>query len=215
MCTQTYEIGSNNVKKIVTVQRGCRCVLFDKEFNSNKYLKDFGRILRPLLYGKIYYYPSNKYYDQIIRQINQTFESLDEFIRLCRQIQSIIRPNYQLLVSLCNLARNSPSACQQIKSYENFLTLFTLVTEFAACSDRDRFVAKSSESAMVSDGQTNSQTNTFLAGIKFVDEISDNDAFPKHIKYKIRMALDYVDNTFRTEDRYETSNFNGIELIDC
>jgi hypothetical protein len=198
MCTQSFTTGSGNIKQAVLVNRTCRCVLFDQVFNSSVNLQT---LIGPLLYGKIYYHPSNIHYDNLIKQMNQTFESLDELITLFRQIQSIIQPSYQILLSSCNLLSNSSDICQQLYSYQTPLSLFTILTEFLACSERNRFVAKSSELDMVQDGQNNSVINTFLAAIEFLDEISDNDSLPKHIRYKIRMTLDYVDDTFRTEDR--------------
>jgi hypothetical protein len=201
MCTQSYEIGSGNVQEIILVNRTCRCVLFDQVFNSNKILQQLSSLIRPLLYGKIYYHPSNIPYDNLIKEMNQTFESLDELITLLRQIQSMILPTYQTALSLCNSLSNSSDICQQLYSYQTPLSLFILVTEFAGCTERNRFVAKDSEAEMVQEGQNNSLTNTFLAAIEFLDEISNNDSLPKHMKYKIRMALNYVDSTFRTQDQ--------------
>ncbi|CAM4887474.1 unnamed protein product [Rotaria socialis] len=204
MCNQSYVVGTGNIKKTITVNRTCRCVTFDQLFNSNKNLQLFGRLLRPLQYGKIYYYPSNIYYDNIIKQINQTFESLDEVIKLLRQMRSPMQTAYAALATLCNLSSNALPLCQLLNSYETPLSLFTIITEFMACTDRNRFVLMSSESQLVSDGKTNSFTDTFLAGIVFLDELSNGDSFPKHVRYKIRMVRDYVDNTFSTEDRYFT-----------
>ncbi|CAF2158124.1 unnamed protein product [Rotaria magnacalcarata] len=204
MCNQSYAVGTGNIKKTITVNRTCRCVIFDQLFNSNKNLQLFGRLIRPLQYGKIYYYPSNIHYDNIIKQINQTFESLDEVIKLLRQMRSPMQTTYAAIVTLCNLSSNALPLCQLLNSYETPLSLFTIITEFMACTDRDRFVPMSSESQLASDGKTNSFTDTFLAGIVFLGELSNGDSFPKHVTYKIRMILDYVDNTFRTEDRYFT-----------
>ncbi|CAF3834044.1 unnamed protein product [Rotaria magnacalcarata] len=204
MCNQSYAVGTGNIKKTITVNRTCRCVIFDLLFNSNKNLQLFGRLIRPLQYGKIYYYPSNIHYDNIIKQINQTFESLDEVIKLLRQMRSPMQTTYAAIVTLCNLSSNALPLCQLLNSYETPLSLFTIITEFMACTDRDRFVPMSSESQLASDGKTNSFTDTFLAGIVFLGELSNGDSFPKHVTYKIRMILDYVDNTFRTEDRYFT-----------
>ncbi|CAF1011818.1 unnamed protein product [Rotaria sordida] len=204
MCNQSYIIGSGNVKQTLIVNRTCRCVQFDRVFNSNKQLKQFGRLVRPLLYGKIYYYPSNNHYNNIIKQINQTFESLDELTKLFRQIYSTINITYERFLPLCNTSTNSTIICQQLNSYRTLLSLFIIFTEFIACSDRNRFIPVSSESHMIIKGQNLSVTDRFLAGIVFLNEISNNDSLPKHIKYKIRMTLDTVDNTFRTEDRYFT-----------
>ncbi len=201
MCTQSYIIGSGNIKQTILVNRTCRCVVFDQVFNSYPPLTQFARIVRPLLYGKIYYHPSNTQYDNLIKQMNQTFESLDELIILLRQIESTIRPMYQTVSKLCSLLSNSPTICQQLNSYGTPLALFVILTEFTACSDRNRFIAKDSESDMVLDGQTNSETDTFLAAIEFLDDISNNDSLPKHMKYKIRMILDFVDSTFQTQDK--------------
>ncbi len=201
MCQESYVLGSGDIQQTVIVSRSCRCVLFDQVFNSNDNLKQFATVVRPLFYGKIYYHPSNVVYDNLIKQINQTFESLDELVKLFRQIQSTIQPIYQTALSLCNNSSNFPSICQQLNSFQTPLSLFTILTEFIACAEKNRFVAKNSESDMVSEGQNNSMTNTFLAGIEFLDEIPDGGSLPKHVRYKIRMALDYVDNTFRTQDR--------------
>ncbi|CAF3444208.1 unnamed protein product [Rotaria sp. Silwood1] len=204
MCNQSYAVGSGNIKQIIRVNRTCRCVLFDKVFTSNKQLKQFGRLVRPLLYGKIYYYPSNIHYDNLIKQLNQTFESLDELIKLFRQIQSTIQITYERFLPLCNMSMDSIVICQQLNSYRTPLSFFIILTEFIACSELKRFVPMTSESNMIHEGQNNTLTDTFLAGIVFLNEISNNDSLPKHIKYKIRMSLDAVDNTFRTEDRYFT-----------
>jgi hypothetical protein len=201
ICQQSYVTGSGNVMQITMVNRSCRCVLFDQIFNSNTKLKQFATLLRPILYGKIYYHPSNIHYDQIIKQINQTFESLDELVRLFRQIEIIIQPTYELFQSICDLFSNSSMICQQRQTYQTPISLFTIATEFIACSERNRFVPMNSESDMVNEGQNKSVTNNFLAAIEFLDQIADNESLPKHIRFKIRMALDYVDSTFRTEDK--------------
>ncbi|UJR30912.1 hypothetical protein I4U23_018422 [Adineta vaga] len=204
MCQQSYEVGSGNIKQTIFVNRTCRCVLFDQILNSYDFFKQFAVIIRPLLYGKIYYHPSNIPYDNLIKQINQTFESLDELIKLFRQVQQIIQPTTQAITNLCRILPNTTMICQQLNTYQAPLAYFTILTEFLACSDRNRFIPKDSETDMVRDGQTNALTNTFLAGIEFLDAISNNDSLPKHMRYKIRMTLDQVDNTFRTEDRYFT-----------
>ncbi|UJR15712.1 hypothetical protein I4U23_002647 [Adineta vaga] len=202
MCQQGYVTGSGNILQIMTTNRTCRCVLFDQVFNSNKILKQFARLVRPILYGKIYYHPSNIHYDNIIKRMNQTFESLDDLIRLFRHIQSTIQPSNDIIISFCKRNLTSSNLCKQLVTYETYMSLFTVLTEFLACTERNRFIPMNSESEMVRQGKNNSITNTFLAAIKFLDEISDNDTLPKHIRFKIRMTPDYVDNTFRTEDRY-------------
>ncbi|CAF2630332.1 unnamed protein product [Rotaria sp. Silwood2] len=204
MCSQSYIVGSGNVKQTIRVNRTCRCVLFDQIFNSNRQLKELGRLVRPLLYGKIYYYPSNIHYDNLIKQINQTFESLDELVKLFRQIQSSIQIIYKRFTPLCNMSMNSTVICQQLNSYRRSVSFFIIFTEFIACSERNRFVPMPSETNLITEGQNHSLTDTFLAGIVFLNDISNSDRLPTHIKYKIRMTLDDVDNTFRTEDRYFT-----------
>ncbi len=201
ICTQYYQVGSGSVKQTIPVNRTCRCIVFDKLFNSSTNLRQFATFLRPLLYGKIYYYPSNSYYYNLIQQINQTFESLDELIKLFREIQSNIQPTYQILSSFCDSISNASTICDQLYSSTTYLSYFVIFTEFIACTERNRFVAKISESQLVQDGQNNSLTNTFLAGIVFLDNITDNSGLPKHVRYKIRMALDYVDNTFQNQDK--------------
>lgn len=202
MCSQTYVLGTGSAKQSVSVNRSCRCVLFDQVFNSNDYLKDIAKVLRPLLYGKIYFHPSNSHYNRIIQRVNETFESLTELLKLLRLVQQNIRPVLNKSLEFCNNLPFDLPFCQQLNVSESSFTLFTLFTEFLACSERKRFVAVDSEADLVREGQNKSAIDGFLAGIKFVDEISDADPFPKHLKYKIRMALDFVDSTFRTEDRY-------------
>jgi hypothetical protein len=201
VCTQSYIIGSGTIKQTVFVNRTCRCVLFDQVFNSNDALKQFAPLLRPLLYGKIYYHPSNTQYDNLMNQINQTFESINELVDLLRQIEKVILPLSQRLPKICQLIPDLSFICQQLPTYTQQLPYFILFTELIACSERNRFVAKPTEADMVQDAQNNVLTNTFLAGIEFLDDISNNDPLPKHVRYKIRMALDYVDNTFQTEDQ--------------
>ncbi|CAF3364219.1 unnamed protein product [Rotaria sp. Silwood2] len=202
ICQQSYQVGSGNAKNNVSVNRACRCVLFNEVFNANEQLELLNHVIRPLLYGKIYYYPSNIYYDNLIKQINQTFESLDELVKLFRQIQSTIQITYQNFLIICNLASNSFSICQQLNFDTTPLSLFTILTEFIACADRNRFVPMTSESNMIEEGQSNALTDRFLAGIVFLNKISNNDGLPKHIQYKIRMTLDKVDTTMQTRDDY-------------
>ena len=133
--------------------------------------------------------------------MNETFESLEELVKLFRQVRSFIDPAFKVYLDLCNSLTNRSSLCGQHDSYVAPLALFTIATEFIACFERDRFVAASDEAMLVSEGQNKSSTNRFLAGIKFLDDIGDNDPLPTHVRYKIRMTLDYVDNTFRTTDR--------------
>jgi len=201
MCQRSYASGSGNIMQVVMVNRSCRCVLFDQVFNSNDILKQFSKLLRPILYGKIYYHPSNIHYDNIIKQINQTFESLDELLRLFRQIENTFQSTIEIFQIVCDLFPNSLSFCKQLQTYKISISLFTILTEFIACLERNRFIAMNSELDMVYAGQNKSVTNNFLAAIEFMDQISNNESLPKHIRYKIRMTLDYVDNTFQTEDR--------------
>jgi hypothetical protein len=200
MCLQSYIVGSGSITQTLLVNRTCRCVLFDQIFNSNDNLKLLARFIRPLLYGQIYYHPSNVHYDYLIKQLNQTFESLDELVILLRQLRVTFQSTYATLSTTCSLLPNTTVFCQQLDSYQTPFSIFVIVTEFIACTERNRFVAKDSEADMVSDGQNNSATNLFLAGIEFLDQIADTDSFPKHISYKIRMTLDYVDSTFQTAD---------------
>ncbi len=203
MCQKSYITGSGNIMQVIMVNRSCRCVLFDQVFNSNDILSQFSKLLRPILYGKIYYHPSNIYYDQIIKQINETFESLDELVKLFRQIEITFQSTSEIFQIICNLFFNSLSFCQQLQTYKTSINLFTILTEFIACSERNRFIPMNSELDMVSVGQNNSVTNSFLAAIEFMDQISINESLPKHIQFKIRMALGYVDSTIQTQDRYD------------
>ena len=201
MCRRSYVTGSGSIMQVVITNRTCRCILFDQLFNSNTILSLFIKLLQPILYGKIYYYPSNVHYDRIIRHINQTFESLDELLRLLRPMEINIRSAYRTLQSFCLTNFSSQVNCTILQNYRLSINLFTLVTEFLACTERNRFVAMKSESEMVSKGWNQSVTNSFFAAIEFLDHIPPNGDLPKHIRYKIRMALDYVDNTFQKEDR--------------
>ncbi len=201
ICQESYIIGSGSIMQVIKVNRSCRCAVFDQVFNSNKILKQFSILVRPVLYGKIYYHPSNIHYDDIIKRVNQTFESLDELVRLFRQIEPITQSTYEIFKFFCDIFSNSSSICKQLTPFQTTVDVFTILTEFLACSERNRFIAMNSELDMVREGQNKSVTNNFLAAIEFMDDISNNDSLPKHIRFKIRMALDYVDNTFRTEDR--------------
>ncbi|CAF4227839.1 unnamed protein product, partial [Adineta steineri] len=67
ICPQSYSTGSGNIQQTILVNRTCRCVIFDQVFNSYDLLKQFATLVRPLLYGKIYYHPSNIHYDNIIK----------------------------------------------------------------------------------------------------------------------------------------------------
>ncbi len=201
MCTESYSIGSGNIKQTIPVNRTCRCVIFDQLFAANTTLQQFAPFIRPLLYGKIYYYPSNIHYDNLIKELNQTFESLDQLIQFLREIEANMQPTYQTLSSLCNSISNATIICQQLHTLTTPMSLFVVLTEFIACTELNRFVAKSSESQLVQDGQNNSLTNTFLAGIVFLDDITGNSGLPQHVRYKIRMSLDYVDSTFQTQDK--------------
>ena len=191
MCKQTYVTGSGTLMQTVSVIRPCRCVILDSFMRSNRFLNTFSTLLRPLLYGKIYYFPSNRQYDALIKQMNETFESLDALTRFLRRIQPF----------LINTSRILNEFFPEFTQHETSITLTIILTEFLACSERNRFVPMQSETAMIRQGQNQSVTNSFLAAIRFLDEISPNKTLPKHVHYKIRMNLDYVDNTFRTEDR--------------
>lgn len=202
LCYQYYTTGSGNLAQYIRVNRTCRCILLDQVMRSNSLLRPFSALLRPLLYGKIYYHPSNFHYDRLIKEVNQTFESLDEFLRFARPILSTLRSNENYFNSICETFPDLFDFCQKSSSnYRTGLNLATILIELIGCTDRDRFVRVSNETEMVRLGQKNSVTNTFLAAIKFLDEISPNQTLPKHLRYKIRMTLDYVDSTFRTEDR--------------
>jgi uncharacterized protein (UPF0147 family) len=201
MCRQSFVTGSGSIMQVVIVERVCRCVVFDQVLNSNTLLKQFALLLRPILYGKIYYHPSNIQYDNIIKQINQTFEALDELVQLFRPLELKLQSTYQTFEIFCDSFPNLSSDCQQLRTYKTAISLFIILTEFIACSERNRFVAMNSEADMVQEGQNTSVTNNFLAAIEFMDDIANNGSLPKHIRFKIRMTLDYVDSTIRTEDR--------------
>lgn len=125
---------------------------------------------------------------------------MDELVKLFRQVQSTMQVTYENFVIICTSTSNSFSICNQLNTYRTSVSLFTIFTEFIACTDRNRFIPMKSESDMVQDGQNNSLTDTFLSGIVFLNQISDEDDFPKHIRYKIRMTLDTVDTTTQTQD---------------
>ena len=153
MCLQSYVTGSGSIMEVVMINRTCRCVLFDQILNSNPILSQFARLLRPILKGKIYYHPSNVHYDRIIKQINQTFESLDELVRLLRPIEMIIHPTIQTLQFVCDLLLNSSSICSQLSTTQTAISSFVILTEFIACSERNRFIPMNSELEMINEGQ--------------------------------------------------------------
>jgi hypothetical protein len=201
MCQQNFTVGSGQIMQSIMINRSCRCAIFEKLFRSNKLLQTFSTLLRPILYGKIYYYPSNYHYDRLIKQLNRTFESFDEIIRLVRPITSLLQSTNTTLNLLCQtIARRSP-LCSQMSLYQMSINYGTIIVEFLACSERNRFIPMNSETDIVREGQRQSLTNNFLAAIIFLDNIPNNQSLPKHVRYKIRMSLDYVDSTFRTEDR--------------
>lgn len=201
MCQEFYTIKTRNIVKVITVNRSCRCVAFDRVFNSSSLLKQFVKLLRPILYGKIYYYPSNIHYDNLIKQLNQTFETVDGLVELFREIQTTLKPVFSTFDFICHSFFNATNICQQFSTYNATLSTFTIFTEFLACTELNRFQSTNSELDMIYEGQNKSLTNNFLAGIVFMNKISNNDSLPKHVQFKIRMPLDLVDNTFRTQDR--------------
>ncbi|CAM4819705.1 unnamed protein product [Rotaria magnacalcarata] len=204
MCLQSYTITIGGLIKVITVNRPCRCVLLDQVFSSNSILNQFLAILRPILYGKIYYSPSNIHYDNIIKQINQTFESLDELVKVLRQLRLPMKSTLETYQFMCNTFSNFSAMCEQIPTYRRMLTLSVILTEFIACTELNRFESMNRESDMIKAGQNASLTNNFLAAITFMDDISNNASLPKHVRFKIRMTHDLVDNTFHTADRYFT-----------
>lgn len=201
LCRRSYITGSGSIMQVIIVNQTCRCILFDQLFNSNRILRQFIRFFQPILYGKIYYHPSNVHYDRIIQHINQTFESLDELLQLLRLMDMDIRSAYRTLQTICYRNLASELNCAEIRRYRTAMNLFTILTEFLACTERNRFVAMGSEAEMVAEGLNKTVTNNFLAAIAFLDPIPPNGSLPTHIRFKIRMPLDYIDSTFRTEDR--------------
>ncbi|CAF4578630.1 unnamed protein product [Rotaria socialis] len=202
MCLQAYTVTTGSLTKVITINRPCRCVLLNQVFNSNAILRKFLAVLRPILYGKIYYSPSNIYYDNIIKQINQTFESLDELVQVLRQLRLSMKSTLETYQSMCDTFSNLSAMCEQIPTYQRMLTLSVILTEFIACTELNRFEAMNSELDMIQAGQNASLTNNFLAAITFMDDISSNASLPAHVRFKIRMTLDLVDSTFQTADRY-------------
>ncbi|CAF3261611.1 unnamed protein product, partial [Rotaria sp. Silwood2] len=107
----------------VLITRTWRCVLFDQIFDPNQQLKQFGSLRCQLFNGKIYYYPSNIHHDNLIKQFNQKFESVDALIKLFRQIQLIIPSAYRIFSIICNLSLNVLDTCQHFNSYTTSLSI--------------------------------------------------------------------------------------------
>lgn len=200
ICNQTYIVGSGSIKQNVIIERNCRCIVFDQTFQKQKVLRSVAKIIRPLLYGKIYYYPSNRVYDSLIKRLNEIFESLTEFVRFSRALQSSYQPWITNLATFCTVFPVE-SFCQTFNQTKTIYSTFVVLSEFIACSEQNRFVQMPTEEDLVTQGQKNALVDQFLAGIVFLDDSSNPNQLNKHTKFKIRMSLDHVDSTFRTENR--------------
>ncbi|CAF0889943.1 unnamed protein product [Didymodactylos carnosus] len=202
LCEESFIYGSGDIQQIQIINRTCRCVYMDQILNSISEIRFLIRLIRPLLYGKILYYPNNPQYNQIIKRMNAIFESLDEFIILMKNIQKAIYPSLTVLNRICSrLPLFGNINCSQIQSYQYMAAIFTVFQEFLSCTERNRFQPVESSADLVTKALNLSFTYSFLAGIEFLNDIVD-DELPKHIKYKIRMPLDSVDSTFRQQNRY-------------
>ncbi|CAF1005228.1 unnamed protein product, partial [Didymodactylos carnosus] len=202
LCEESLVYGTGDIQQTHTINRTCRCVYIDQMLNSIPEIRLLVKLIRPLLYGKILYYPNNPQYNQIIKRMNATFESLDESIVLMKNIQKAIYPSLTILNRVCSkLSLPENIDCSQIQSYQYMAAIFTLFQEFLSCTERNRFQPVESSADIVTKASNLSLTYSFLAGIEFLNDIV-NDELPKHIKYKIRMPVDSVDSTFRQQSRY-------------
>ncbi|CAF3930645.1 unnamed protein product, partial [Didymodactylos carnosus] len=203
LCPESFTYGSGNIQQSETVSRRCRCVYIDQLFNSVQELSTIMSFIRPILYGKILYYPNSSQYNQIIKKMNLTFESLNEFIKLTKTIQETMYPALTFLNSICpyltTLSININ--CSQIQSYQYIAAIFTFFQEFLSCIELNRFQSVNSSDDLVTTASNLSFTYNFLAGIEFLDDTMNNQ-LPKHIKYKIRMPLNSVDSTYQVQDKY-------------
>ena len=149
--------------------------------NDNAFL---GNLLYIFLYGDIYYAPNTTIYSKIIKQMNSTFLSIEEFKNKSNNLDAIV---LELLKVETVLGKYTNFNLTQL--YETLGKMFgsvKLLKSMADCFLLDRFKGFSTENDAVTAAMGGSFSKVW-AVIIFDENVNTTTELPDQITYKIRM----------------------------
>ena len=149
------------------------------------------------LSGKILYTPNKPVYNDIIRRMNSTFETIDNFWKLFFQLDTLTNQLIEIQAQL------GIDYFTSIKENENFLiikTVSSFMKNLFGCMDLNKFIGYDSEDAAIAAAGLRIANDTFWTIIVF-DDSSNGTKVPDQLTYKIRMTSTESRNTFFTKTR--------------
>ena len=146
----------------------------------------------PILYGKILYSPNTPVYDEIIKKMNSTFMTIDQFVNSDSNLDSI---RAQLDIYEAIFSKFLSIDFTQIRqNLDELSTVITFLKKLISCFSIDRFIGYSNENDALNDAIKFALSNSIWALIVFDQNLNITTELPDQITYKIRM------NAYNTHD---------------
>ncbi len=209
-------------KPVNHTQYTCLCTtIFNSLSTLPSGLQAVWKQIKPVILGKILYTPNTKPYNELIKHINRTFESIEQLSRILEQVIDIVRKAneyeplvYRILPFLPKQYQNATEIKALADNLESFKDILQLVKNLIDCVETNRFEGHRTEKDAVKSGMDLIEKELFWATVVFNNSADENvTELPKKFTYKIRMNSSYTQNTFFVQDRFYT--FGPSNCITC
>jgi ATP-binding cassette subfamily A (ABC1) protein 1 len=192
--------------------RTCLCeTIFNTLEKLPRSLQIIWKQLKPVFIGKILYSPNTTIYNNLVKEINSTFQTIDEFTQILGQLDVVLdsldqfKPLLSIIWELLPLNLTSQINYEDLFDNIDGLQQILLITKnLIRCFELNKFEGYEHEYQAVDDGMQMIETDSFWAALIFNDgkaDAANSTSLPNKLKYKIRMSTSFTHNTFYTQDR--------------
>uniref|UniRef100_A0A8D3BI62 P-type phospholipid transporter n=1 Tax=Scophthalmus maximus TaxID=52904 RepID=A0A8D3BI62_SCOMX len=167
---------------------------------SNPLSRIVWRGIKPLFIGKLLYTPDTPAIQQVMKEVNKTFEDLqilqqlnEAWMEVGPRVKRYMESSVEIQLLQFIFQSFSLSFTVQI-----FYIFFLLLQ----CFSLNKLEGQESEGQMIDRALELLEDRQFWAGVVFMLPNSSSPELPPHVTYKIRMDIDDVTRTNKIKDRF-------------
>uniref|UniRef100_A0A8D3BI66 P-type phospholipid transporter n=1 Tax=Scophthalmus maximus TaxID=52904 RepID=A0A8D3BI66_SCOMX len=163
---------------------------------SNPLSRIVWRGIKPLFIGKLLYTPDTPAIQQVMKEVNKTFEDL-QILQQLNEAWMEVGPRVKRYME-------SSVEIQLLQSFSLSFTvqIFYIFFLLLQCFSLNKLEGQESEGQMIDRALELLEDRQFWAGVVFMLPNSSSPELPPHVTYKIRMDIDDVTRTNKIKDRF-------------
>uniref|UniRef100_A0A8D3BI67 P-type phospholipid transporter n=1 Tax=Scophthalmus maximus TaxID=52904 RepID=A0A8D3BI67_SCOMX len=170
---------------------------------SNPLSRIVWRGIKPLFIGKLLYTPDTPAIQQVMKEVNKTFEDLqilqqlnEAWMEVGPRVKRYMESSVEIqLLQILKFIFQSFSLSFTVQIFYIFFLLLQ-------CFSLNKLEGQESEGQMIDRALELLEDRQFWAGVVFMLPNSSSPELPPHVTYKIRMDIDDVTRTNKIKDRF-------------